>query len=77
MAKIDVFDKSQNKKSFPNSTFLNIWVSDGIIKDVEGRVFISPELATDQEVDHCVNDLIKQLEEVRKKAKKILVKNKL
>lgn len=73
MAKIDVLIQSQNKEKFPNATFPNIWVS-SYIKDTDGRVLISPELATNQEVDQCVNDLIKQLEKVRKKAKKTLEK---
>lgn len=77
MAKIDIFIKSKNKNSIPSYTFLNIWVSHGINKDTEGRIFISPELASDQEIDYCIDDLIKQLERVRKKAKKILIKNKL
>lgn len=73
MANFYVFEKATNKASFPNSIFLNLCVSH-FSKDTGGRVFISPELATEQEVDHCVDDLIIKLEKVRKKAKLLLEK---
>jgi len=75
MAKIDVFEKPHGDKSLPGPTFLNLWLS-SYGSDSEGRVFLSPELASDMEVDESVNFLIDQLEKMRRKAKRILSKNK-
>ena len=74
MAEIDVFEKSFGGKSLPGPTFVNIGLSSYGSDD--GRVLLSPDLATDMEIDESVDYLIKQLEKARKKAKKILEKNK-
>ena len=71
MAKIDVFEKSSGDKSLPGPTFVNLWLS-SYSSDSEKRVLLSPELASDREVDDSVDYLIQQFERARKKAKKIL-----
>jgi len=76
MAKIDVFYKAPGKKSLPHPTFVHLWLS-GYSSDEDENILLSPELATNQEVDYYVDDLVKQLEQVRRKAKKILEKNKI
>lgn len=73
MAQINVFEKTA--KSLLGPTIVQLWLS-SYGSDSEGRVFLSPELLTDTEVDESVNYLINQLEEVRKKAKNVLKKNK-
>lgn len=70
MAKIDVLKKSFGNKSLPGPTFVFLWLSSYGSDD--GRILLSPELATGIEVDESVNYLIKQLEKARKKAKKYL-----
>jgi len=75
MAKIDVFEKPYGNKSLPGPMFVQLWLS-SYSSDSEGRIFLSPELASDREVDESIDYLINQLEKMRKKAKRILEKNK-
>ena len=72
MAEIDVFEKSFGDNSLLGPTFVNICLSSYGSDD--GKVLLSPDLATDMEIDESVDYLIKQLEKARKKAKKILAK---
>jgi hypothetical protein len=75
MAKINVIYKTPGKNSLPYPTFVHLCLS-GYSSDEDENILLSPELATNQEVDYYVDDLVKQLEKVRRKAKKILEKNK-
>lgn len=59
------------KGQMPISPFINLSVgSDGISRDHD--ILISSQLATDQEIDYAVNNLIKELEKLRNEAKKEL-----
>lgn len=73
MALIDIYsNKPSQKQSVPFPIFVTIYVKD--YSSDKGRVLLSPQLATDQEVDGAVDCLINQLEKARQKAKKLLTK---
>ena len=60
-------------KEVPFPSFVQVVVSE-YSKDNEGRILISPQLANANEVDCQIDLLIKQLESVKKEAKKKLMK---
>ncbi len=37
----------------------------GFMKDTDGRILLSPECATRRELNHCIDDLIRQLERLK------------
>lgn len=52
----------------PTKPFIEIYLADFAIRENETPL-LSPRLYSKNEVDHSVNSLIQQLEEIRKKAK--------
>jgi len=60
-------------KDIPNPTIVQIAVTN-FSSDAKGRILITPQLASDSEVDYYVNSLVKQLEIIRNDAKKKLRK---
>lgn len=49
-----------------------IWLSE-YSSDKEGRILVSPELATTEEVDFHVDRLIERLNKAREDAKKLII----
>ncbi len=53
---------TNRSKTSPNRSRL---VLTGFMKDSDGRILLSPECVTAAEVNHCLDDLIGQLERIR------------
>ena len=68
MAAINVFEVAPRKGDKPFTPFVHIHLSEHQ-SDSKGHILLSPQLMTDKEIDEAVNSLVKQLENVRKKAK--------
>jgi len=75
MTDISVFRVEPGKGDPPCTHYVQIWLS-GFSQGPGGRILLSPDLMTDVEVDESVDLLIKQLEKIRKEAKKELHKKK-
>jgi len=58
------------KGDHPTSPFVHL--SAGTYSEEQGRVLLSAQLKTDSEIDYVVDELKKELEEFRTKAKKEL-----
>lgn len=71
MAKIKVFKVSPGRNDLPFDPYVQLSLSN-FSQDSAGKVFLSPRLASDMEIDESVDDLMKQLEKARKKAKEDL-----
>ena len=72
MAEVDVWLRAPGKDDPPFIPIANLWLS--VYSKVNGKVLLSPELISDEEIDYWVDDLIRQLESVRNSAKKRLSK---
>ena len=57
------------KGDFPNNQMVSITLENYLAKTDE-KILLSCELASDGEVDYAIDNLIKNLEFIRKKAKK-------
>ena len=68
MAKIDVWLRAPGKDDPPFNPIINLWLRG--YSEEDGKVLLSPDLMSDGEIDYWVTDLIRQLESVRKSAKK-------
>jgi hypothetical protein len=75
MAKINVFKLAPGRHDPPFDPYVQLSLSN-FSQDSAGRVFLSPQLASEMEIDESVDDLMKQLEKARKKAKEYLKKAK-
>lgn len=75
MAKINVFKVAPGRSDLPFDPYVQLSLSN-FSQDSAGKVFLSPRLASDMEIDESVDYLIKQLEKARKKAKEDLKKAK-
>lgn len=73
MTEINFFGVAPKKGDIPFRPYLRISLSEHS-SDSEGHILLSPELMTDKEIDEAVDLLVKQLENVRKKAKSKLKK---
>jgi len=69
----DVFNplKKWKKGDYPISPAVYIQLT-SFVRDQDERVLIGHQLMTEQEVDEQINQLVKELEAVRRKAKKDL-----
>lgn len=67
MAKIVIYDSGNIGGIRSLSILLSEYSS-----DKEGRIFLSPDLATAGEIDHHTDKLIENLNEARNRAKKII-----
>lgn len=70
MAMIDVWLRAPGKDELPFGPIVNLWLREYSMSN--GKVLLSPNSMTNDEIDGYVDDLIDQLESVRKKAKKRL-----
>lgn len=72
----EVYDplKRLRKESYPLSPQVSIRLS-MYRTESNGAITLGPYLATDKEVDHAIDFLIKELEQVRKSCKKTLKAN--
>jgi hypothetical protein len=75
MAEINVFEVAPKKGDMPFTPYLHIHLSE-YSSDAEGHILLSAQLMTDKEIDEAVDLLLKQLENVRKRAKSKLKKSK-
>jgi len=75
MAKIDYLKIAWKKGEPPFNPIIRLWLSE-YSKDKEEHILLSPDLMTDSEIDYNVDRLIAQLNVVRRKAKKALLKAK-
>ena len=75
MASIDVWLTAQKDVELQANPLVNLWLK--VYGGDEGKVFLSPDLMTDVEIDCTVNDLISQLKRARKKAKEKLANAKM
>ncbi len=75
MAKINVFKVAPGRNDLPFDPYVQLSLSN-FSQDSAGKIFLSPRLASDMEIDESVDYLIKQLEKARKKAKEDLKKAK-
>ena len=75
MAEISVFTSAQQKGEMPTSPYVRIWLANHS-SDTSERILLSPQLKNEAEIDEAVDKLIKQLENVRKKAKQELIRKK-
>ena len=74
MAELSVLTIAPKKNDPPfHSPYVHIYLSTYSTGD-NGKILMSPQLINDAEIDYEVDSLIKQLEKVRKKAKKELNK---
>ena len=73
MYQLSVFSplSSWKKGDYPVAPFVHISV-DFHSEEEDGRILLSPQLVTDNEVDNAVDALIRELEAFRKAAKKEL-----
>lgn len=69
-----IYSVSPKKDDSPFTPFVYIEFKE-YTKDKTGRVLLSAQLMTDQEVDYCIDGLIEELEKVRSQAKRALIKN--
>ena len=76
MAEIDYLINTPKEGDLPPPMlYVQLYVSQ-YSRDERGHILLSCELASDGEIDEYVDSLIKQLNEVRKKAKRSLSKAK-
>jgi len=75
MATVNACPIHKGDKDFPGPTFAALTLT-GYIGKGTGEILLSPELATDKEVDEVVNHLIKEIEKAGKSAKRILARAK-
>ena len=76
MAEIDYLINTPNKGDLPPPLlYVQLYVSQ-CTRDEKGRILLTCELASDGEIDEYVDRLIKQLNGVRRKAKRSLSKAK-
>jgi len=69
MAKIEIYDSG----NISGIRSMAIWVSE-YSSDKEGRIFLSPDLATAGEIDYHTDKLINDLNKARNRAKKLIEK---
>lgn len=69
MYRLDFLFISPKKGDVPFSPFAQIYI-ESHAKDQQGHILLSADCMTKKEVDVQVDRLIKQLENIRKKAKK-------
>jgi len=75
MAKINVIKVVPGRHDLPFDPYVQLTLSN-FSQDSPGKVFLTPRLASEMEIDTFVDDLMKQLEKARKKAKENLKKAK-
>ena len=71
MANISYFKVPQEAKASRSKPCIHIWLS-SYSGDRDGDILLSRPLSADAEIDHCVDRLIDQLEQVRRQAKRDL-----
>lgn len=68
MANIEMYDSG----NIAGIRRIAIWLSE-YSSDKQGRILLSPDLATSQEVDFHVDNLIEQLNKARASAKRLIL----
>lgn len=73
MAKIEIYDSGNIAGIRRIAIWLSEYSSDKQGSDKQGRILLSPDLATSDEVDFHVDNLIEQLNKARRRAKRLIL----
>jgi hypothetical protein len=73
MLSINAIPIHKGDKDIPGPTFAILYLT-GYTSDSNGGILLSPELATEKEVDEAVEHLVTEIQKAAKAAKRILSK---